>query len=641
MRDQHDNPFVAQFKIPAWCPPNISIGMKNGKKVSYIGDPLNLDVIPLIWRDIDEDLRLEWAKETLGQSPSSFSFDYILRPEMQRIMEESNGERYLEQYSTVGSHTGPTRWGPLCVKEIAPDYFAPLPPNSYGFIKWIDLTIIAEQTCDPLVNVSGFVTSTQNWDGTYSGDPVCGIVLINGNIFFYQDVGGVLDGTHPWSDVLPYSVGTYNVGERILFVEIIDTTIGQSQIWKNGQVLDGGTYHPFMAHSLVPNCIAFETVGTPTISKVYSTGVAKFSVTATFWEDFIGYQWRYCGIEGSIAKILAPFALEMDYAKTQVNLLHQAIFVENFIKDLLDTQLYTASPNLSGISLLGEEDKHILIEILNQCIHPTAEKVIEIVKMFAGSTPSSLIYENDIKPNLWSVRFPKPLASDAIWQFAQTANYSWLLNKMKAISTNVFLEWYYNLIEPETWSPSSLTRMVFNPIGKFRIYRWSAFWDSQLDHWDDGAWDAPKDWVTIHTFVPPEPPEIISDILDNGDNCGYWMDMWPGWCLTSPEGSHAYIKFSESSPDGDIYKLYLYFMIPVPGVSTLDIYVTDSIGGLLGDKIGTITTSGSYGWGYVTLSEYSQFIAVEYVSGVIAAILGGTSVGCDPDYLPYIEESYS
>jgi len=119
------------------------------------------------------------------------------------------------------------------------------------------------------------------------------------------------------------------------------------------------------------------------------------------------------------------------------------------------------------------------------------------------------------------------------------------------------------------------------------------------------------------------------------------MDMWPGWCLTSPEGSHAYIKFSESSPDGDIYKLYLYFMIPVPGVSTLDIYVTDSIGGLLGDKIGTITTSGSYGWGYVTLSEYSQFIAVEYVSGVIAAILGGTSVGCDPDYLPYIEESYS
>jgi len=522
MFDQHNSPFFAQFKIPAWCPPNISIGMKNGKTVSYIGDPLNPDGFPFIWRDIDEDLRLEWENETIGKSPTSFSFDIILSPETQKIREKSNGERYLQQYSSASEILSFNDFT-SGLKQIGTDYFAPLPPNSHSFIKWTDVEIVAEKTMILGIDAEWCFWATGITDTTIPpfGTPVCGIFLANGYIFFLQDALQLIGTALDFSEMIPYAVGTYNVGDRMFFVEIIDTMNNQNQIWLNGQQLDSGTYHPFIPSSNIPNSILLFSLGDPMIANIYSTGVSKFSIHSNFWEEYVGYQWRYCGIEGSIAKLLAPFALEMDYVKTQVNIIHQSIFVNNFIKDLLDTQLYTASPKISGLALLGSLDKHILIEVLNKCINPNAKQVEEIVKLFAGSTPSSSIYEKDIRPNIWSVRIPITLASDAIWGFSENLNYVWLLNKLKALSTNVFLEWYCSFLEPETWEPLSFVDLVWKPIHNFTTYKYQAFWDDDpVFHWNDGAWDAPSDKVKLSG----EPAYLtIPDNWFSGGNLPPWV----------------------------------------------------------------------------------------------------------------------
>jgi len=483
MIDENSKNFVAQFQIPAYCPASISLPMKNGRKVSEVVDS---ELSPAFWRDIDEGLRLEWVQETVGDHPTNFSFDHMMHQDEMEIVETSSGERYLQSYaaSSLGSEQVSAS------KYVGNAYF-----SSGVFLKWSDVQVTAQSTLNIGTHpqqLSWWFTGIAN-EAHLSANMNCGVLMVNGYIFFLQDLLITLIHLPNFADWIPYSVGMYNIGDRIFFVEIIDATAMHSQIWKDGVALDSGTPHPFYNTGYTPDSLAYSTIGVPTISKLFSSGVAIFQHGISEWSDYVNFQWRYCGIEGSIAKMLCPIQLEIDEIAMNANLARNAIFPsEYFIEDALNTQLHAANPNISGLELVGIYDKYALVIALDQFITPNAENISKIVSMFAGIGNVTV---RDTKPMQFSVLIP--IGASGLWGLAQNGNFTWLLDVIRPIATKVTLGWLFIVSDLTPWTPQSWVELLYGIISEAFPYHWNPSWDDSVSHWGDGAWDALLDRVKM------------------------------------------------------------------------------------------------------------------------------------------------
>lgn len=235
-----------------------------------------------------------------------------------------------------------------------------------------------------------------------------------------------------------------------------------------------------------------------------------------------GYVIEILGLEGSIAKLMGAVAVEQDKIKVNRELIRASIDLFKDVSILVNRQLYQVANRFEGLNL-NEEGKRALVKALNFKIQPTQENILNVIKLFTGSTDPDTIYIRDDDPMEWSVRLPKPLALDAIWAFEDFPNYEWLMNRIKPIATNVIgVEWFFSIIEDETWSPESWV-YIFDAL-RYLLgrYDWHSQWDSHIDGdregytpmWDGGgAWETPLDVVWSYTPATADPNEIRMKLL--------------------------------------------------------------------------------------------------------------------------------
>lgn len=470
MKDRNGDYFLGEYVVPRFAPPMTSIGMKNKFKwVSEIGDAIG-------WRDSDEDVKLDWKTDVVGETPDSPL--YAIPAEQVTVISDLRGELAAQIVAVDKSD-----W----LVGVGKDFVA---KTSGKYIVYADIKPISEEGASYNVAPPEYQGWFLTMEGSGGATLPWGVMGLDGYIVSLTDMMTLVP---PYSEaqVQAIAIGNYDLQERMQIIVIVDLDAATYDIYKNGELLQSAEAFTVGAHTSHDE-VVFSCAGSLGVSYLYSLVVADHGTEAD-----LGWQFRYIGVEGSVAKSIAPSILAHNEVKIVLAQIRKSIYYENDIRQLSDLQLSHLAPLLTGVDFVGPEDKRKLIQVLARILTPQPETIVRDVEEFTGSTLPGQVYTRDISEMLWAIRIPKPLPLDALWDFAHFANYEWLADKIKPLATNVLVEWYYSIVDSDPWSPESWVELFHGAVTSVLLYHYHAVWGGLEIKWDDGAWGTPTDWVAL------------------------------------------------------------------------------------------------------------------------------------------------